>query len=42
MRLYTWDGKALAESATLEGNRGVVSALAFTPDGGLLAAGDVG
>lgn len=42
MRLYDWDGKALAEAATLEGNKGVVSALAFSPDGALLTAGDVG
>ncbi|PCH35254.1 WD40 repeat-like protein [Wolfiporia cocos MD-104 SS10] len=40
VRLYAWDGKALAESATLEGNKGTVSALAFSPDGSLLAAGD--
>lgn len=41
MRLYDWDGKALAEVATLEGSKGVVSALAFSPDGALLTAGDV-
>lgn len=41
VRLYDWDGKALGEAATLEGNKGVVSALAFTPDGALLTAGDV-
>ncbi len=41
MRLYTCDGKTLSESATLEGNKGVVSALAFSPDGKLLASGDV-
>lgn len=41
MRLYEWDGKALAEAATLEGNKGTVSAVAFSPDGSLLAAGDV-
>ncbi|KAI1787572.1 WD40 repeat-like protein [Ganoderma leucocontextum] len=40
VRLYAWDGKTLAESATLEGNKGVVSALAFSPDGKLLASGD--
>ncbi|PIL23440.1 hypothetical protein GSI_14751 [Ganoderma sinense ZZ0214-1] len=40
VRLYTWDGKTLTESATLEGNKGVVSALAFSPDGKLLASGD--
>lgn len=41
MHLFDWDGKALKETSTLEGNKGVVSALAFSPDGTLLAAGDV-
>lgn len=41
MYLYDWDGKALKESGALEGLRGVVSALAISPDGSLLAAGDV-
>ncbi|KAI0738973.1 WD40 repeat-like protein [Daedaleopsis nitida] len=41
VRLYSWDGKALSESATLDGNKGAVSALAFSPDGTLLASGDV-
>lgn len=41
MRLYNWDGKALSEIATLEGNKGAISALAFSPDGSQLAAGDV-
>ncbi|KZT03823.1 WD40 repeat-like protein [Laetiporus sulphureus 93-53] len=40
VHLYDWDGKALSEVATLEGNKGIVSALAFSPDGSLLAAGD--
>ena len=40
MRLYSWDGKALTESATLDGAKGTVSALAFSPDGALLASGD--
>ncbi|KAI0716528.1 WD40 repeat-like protein [Earliella scabrosa] len=40
VRLYSWDGKALTESATLDGNKGAVSALAFSPDGALLASGD--
>ncbi|KAH9941649.1 WD40 repeat-like protein [Epithele typhae] len=40
VRLYSWDGKVLKEEATLEGNKGPVSALAFTPDGQHLAAGD--
>ncbi|RPD75554.1 WD40 repeat-like protein [Lentinus tigrinus ALCF2SS1-7] len=40
VRLYSWDGKALTESATLDGAKGTVSALAFSPDGTLLASGD--
>nr|ANC28029.1 WD-repeat protein [Polyporus umbellatus] len=40
VRLYSWDGKTLSETATLEGNRGVVSALAFSPEDSLLASGD--
>ena len=31
----------LKEIAALTGNRGVVSAMAFSPDGSLLSAGDV-
>lgn len=41
MYLYEWDGKTLTETAVLEGNRGAVSALAFSLDGAQLAAGDV-
>ncbi|KAJ3512753.1 hypothetical protein NLJ89_g3342 [Agrocybe chaxingu] len=40
VRLHEWDGKALKEIAVLEGNQGVVSALAFSPDGKHLASGD--
>ncbi|TRM63711.1 WD40-repeat-containing domain protein [Schizophyllum amplum] len=40
VRLHEWDGKALKETAVLEGNKGVVSALSFSPDGKFLAAGD--
>ncbi|KAH9951566.1 WD40 repeat-like protein [Amylocystis lapponica] len=40
VRLYDWDGKTFKDVATLEGNKGAVSALAFSPDGALLAAGD--
>lgn len=41
VRLYDWDGSNLKEVAVLESNKGAVSALAFSPDGSLLAAGDV-
>ncbi|KAJ6487813.1 WD40 repeat-like protein [Mycena sanguinolenta] len=40
VRLHEWSGTALKEIALLEGNKGVVSALEFSPDGTLLAAGD--
>ncbi|KII87874.1 hypothetical protein PLICRDRAFT_42397 [Plicaturopsis crispa FD-325 SS-3] len=40
VHLYKWDGKSLQESSVLEGNKGVVSALAFSPDGSYLASGD--
>jgi WD40 repeat protein len=39
--LNEWDGKVLNEIGVLEGNTGIVSALAFSPDGKLLASGDV-
>jgi WD40 repeat protein len=39
IRLYNWDGKALQEAGLLEANQGLVSALAFSPDGSKLAAG---
>lgn len=39
--LYAWDGKELKAGDVLEGPKGVVHALAFSPDGKLLAAGDV-
>ena len=41
VRLYSWDGKSLKETGLLENNKGSISALAFSPDGSLLAAGDV-
>jgi len=40
IRLYDWDGRALQEAGLLEANKGLVSALAFSPDGLKLAAGD--
>ncbi|KAI0346150.1 WD40 repeat-like protein [Trametopsis cervina] len=40
VRLHEWDGKVLKEVAVLENNKGSISALAFSPDGSLLVAGD--
>lgn len=42
VRLYDWkNGTLAARSGVFDSNRGAVGALAFTPDGKLLAAGDV-
>ena len=41
MYLYEWDGKTLKEEGVLAGNQGALSVLAFSPDGTLLAAGEV-
>ena len=41
MYLHDWDGKSFKEAAILENNKGTISALAFSPDGSLLVAGDV-
>lgn len=41
VRLGKWDGSSLKDVVVLEGNKGIVSALAFSPDGNLLASGDV-
>ncbi|KAI0322912.1 WD40 repeat-like protein [Amylostereum chailletii] len=38
--IFKWDGKSLNAVGTLDGNKGVISALAFSPDGSKLAAGD--
>jgi WD40 repeat protein len=40
VRLYDWDGNTLQEAGLLNANSGLVSALAFSPDGSKLAAGD--
>ncbi|KAF8889596.1 WD40 repeat-like protein [Infundibulicybe gibba] len=40
VRLNEWDGKTLTETAVFEVNRAVISALAFSPDGKMLASGD--
>ncbi|KAI0084155.1 WD40-repeat-containing domain protein [Irpex rosettiformis] len=40
VHLHDWDGKTLKEVAMLENNKGAISALAFSPDGSLLVAGD--
>ncbi|KAJ3172014.1 hypothetical protein HDU88_006826 [Geranomyces variabilis] len=40
VHIYTLDGNSLKDKATLEGNRGAVTALAYSPDGNMLAAGD--
>ncbi|KAF8635414.1 hypothetical protein AX15_000408 [Amanita polypyramis BW_CC] len=40
VRLYDWDGKVLKAAGTLEGNTAPVSALAFSPNGKLIASGD--
>lgn len=41
VHLYGWDGKAFTESGTLEGFKGRVTSLKFSPDSNLLAGGDV-
>ena len=42
MRLYTWSGTALTEVGIYEGNQGgIISTLAFSPDGKYLVGGDV-
>lgn len=41
IHLYNWTDDTLKEVGTLEENRGTISAISFSPDGSLLAAGDV-
>ncbi|KAJ7064698.1 WD40-repeat-containing domain protein [Mycena amicta] len=40
VRLYDWSGTKFTEAGLLENNKGVISALSFSPDGTLLAVGD--
>ncbi|CAK5280612.1 unnamed protein product [Mycena citricolor] len=40
VRLYEWSGTAFKETGVLDNNKGVVSAIEFSPDGALLAVGD--
>ncbi|KAG8768763.1 WD40 repeat-like protein, partial [Serendipita sp. 397] len=40
--LYSWDGSKLTQTGKLDSNNSAISCLAFSPDGGLLAAGDSG
>ena len=41
VRLYTWDSKSLKETGLLEGNKGPISAIRFSPDGKMVVSGDV-
>jgi WD40 repeat protein len=41
VRLYNWDGKSLKEAGLLEGNKGPISAVRFSPDGTMVVSGDV-
>jgi len=41
VRLYDWDGKSLKEAGLLEGNKGPISAIRFSPDGVTVVSGDV-
>ena len=39
--VYAWDGKVLTESYVLAGNKGPITAVNLSSDGGYIAAGDV-
>lgn len=41
VHLNEWDGKSFKELVVLEGNKTLITALAFSPDNNLLASGDV-
>ena len=41
VRLYNWDGRSLKEAGLLEGNRDLISAIRFSPDGTKVVSGDV-
>lgn len=41
VRLYDWNGKLLKEAGLLEGNKGPISAIKFSPDGTKVVSGDV-
>lgn len=41
VRLYDWDGRSLRETGLLEGNKGSITAIQFSPDGTKLVSGDV-
>lgn len=41
IRLYNWDSKSLKEAGLLEGNKGPISAIRFSPDGTKVVSGDV-
>ena len=41
MYLHDWNGSVLRQTAILTANLSIVTALAFSPDGALLAVGDV-
>jgi len=41
VRLYNWDSRSLKEAGLLEGNKGPISAIRFSPDGTKVVSGDV-